>query len=150
MAEDAYAYAKDIKDKNLQDQLNFSLSDLLYDNDLAILSKNKLVAKTIAPLFDLLKVDAGLDGDELVNYTKAIAAFESEGTETNASDSTSVANNMNLKEVFSQLTELLTETLDPSFAKFERKDPSFHDAYTNARSIKNLGARHDPTTPIVA
>jgi hypothetical protein len=98
--------------------------------------------------------------DALLNYgitevmlteaKDALDAFQAAIGKQSDTHVNSVAERETLNVKFSTISSLLTDELDPMMELFEESDPLFYDGYQNARMIKDLGIRHDTSTPLSA
>ena len=134
------SYAKTTGNDELYQNSNKSLSEIkdIKDTEITVLANSTV--KYAENNKEKLK-DYGISADMIKNYSTAIDGYKEYLTkpqEIKAEKKTATAD---LKELFKQLDEQLTEYLDNHMMQFVEKEPQFYSDYENARIIYD-----DPTT----
>jgi hypothetical protein len=134
------SYAKTTGNDELYQNSNLSLSEIkdIKDTEITVLANSTV--KYAENNKEQLK-DYGMSADMIKNYSTAIDGYKEYLTrpqEIKAEKKTATAE---LKDLFKQLDEQLTEYLDNHMMQFVEKEPQFYSDYENARIIYD-----DPTT----
>ena len=134
------SYAKTTGNDELYQNSNLSLSEIkdIKDTEIIVLANSTL--KYAENNKEQLK-DYGISADMIKNYSTAIDGYKEYLTKPQEIKAEKKTATVELKELFKQLDEQLTEYLDNHMMQFVEKEPQFYSDYENARIIYD-----DPTT----
>lgn len=134
------SYAKTTGNDELYQNSNLSLSEIkdIKDTEITVLANSTV--KYAEKNKEQLK-DYGISADMIKNYSTAIDGYKEYVTRPQEIKAEKKTATVDLKELFKQLDEQLTEYLDNHMMQFVEKEPQFYSDYENARIIYD-----DPTT----
>jgi len=135
------AYAVSISDNDLEEQMNFSRSDLAALSVAKISQTAENLLSIINPLLPNL-APFGIAQANLNAWQTAITNYKNKMEDPRIAIVHRKTLTSELEKLFTDTNTLCNKTLDPLAINFKTTQPHFYEDYINSREIIDLGTRH--------
>ena len=142
IASAVFAYASVIGDNELKEKINYSPSKLRKSRDTILRDRCQLVHEETSKVIDDLG-DYGILAADLEELQQEIDDYAAIIAKPRTAIGTRATATAQLIELFKQGDDLLNSRLDKLTEQYKSNNPEFYISYKNARSIIDLGVRHE-------
>ena len=142
IASAVFAYASVIGDNELKEKINYSPSKLKYSRDTILRDRCQLVHDETSKVIENLG-DYGILAADLEELQQEIDDYAAIIAKPRTAIGTRATATAQLIELFKQGDDLLNSRLDKLTEQYKSNNPEFYISYKNARSIIDLGVRHE-------
>jgi hypothetical protein len=136
-----YAYASEISNNTLKQEVNFTFAKLKRLRDTDIVPVCRMIAERAAENSGVLK-DYGITADLLTDFQEAIDNYSTALPKPTTALGKRKTRKEMLKQFFREIDEILNERMDNLMGKFRTANPEFYASYFNLREFK------DPSTTV--
>jgi hypothetical protein len=142
IASAVFAYASVIGDNELKEKINYSPSKLRKSRDTILRDRCQLVHEETSKVIDDLG-DYGILAADLEELQQEIDDYAAIIALPRTAIGTRATATAQLIELFKQGDDVLNSRLDKLTEQYKSNNPDFYISYKNARSIIDLGVRHE-------
>jgi len=142
IASAVFAYASVIGDNELKEKINYSPSKLRKSRDTILRDRCQLVHEETSKVIDNLG-DYGILAADLEELQQEIDDYAAIIAKPRTAIGTRATATAQLIELFKQGDDVLNSRLDKLMEQYKSNNPDFYISYKNARSIIDLGVRHE-------
>lgn len=141
-----YAYASKIGDNELTDKVNYSPSTLRQSRDTVLKDICQRIHDEANNVIIEL-ADYGKSPEDLIQQQNEIDDFAAIIAKPRTAIGTRATATTRLVELFSQADDLLKNQMDKLMVTYQNAQAVFYNQYQSARTIVDLGVRHNQDTP---
>jgi hypothetical protein len=136
------AFGKKSGNLNLRERMDKTESDIakLRSNDLSSFAKD--VVKDLRDNAASL-VDYGITSDEITRFEEMSNSYDASAEGKGNQGATSKVAREDLSKKFGEVTKFLEEVMDKVVKMIRKTNPAVYNEYLQARTIKDLGIRHE-------